>query len=53
MDTKNRIRAAKLEQLRQAIRAGLESGPSMAWDPAEVRRDGLARRAIKTLGPKA
>ena len=53
MDTKNRIRAAKLEQLRQAIRAGLESGPSTAWNPAQIRRDGLAKLAIKKLGPKA
>lgn len=52
MDTKIRIRASKLEQLRQAIQAGLKSGPSMAWDPAQIRREGLSKHAIKKLSPK-
>ena len=33
MDEQDRMRAAKLEQLRQDIRAGLDSGVSTAWDP--------------------
>ena len=44
MDEQDRMRAAKLEQLRQDIRAGLDSGVSTAWDPEQVKRDGRARR---------
>ena len=45
MEERDRLRAAKLEQLRQDIRQGLESGPAMEWDPERVRREGRAKRA--------
>src|SRR6202011_6089734 len=32
MDEKDRVRATKLDQLRQEIQKGLSSGPATAWD---------------------
>ena len=48
MDEKDRLRAAKLEQLRQDIQEGLDSGPAAAWDAEEIKRQGRAKRAAKT-----
>ncbi len=45
MDEQDRLRAAKLEQLREDIRQGLDSGPSQAWSAEEAKREGRARRA--------
>ena len=53
MDEKDRLRAAKLDQLRQEIREGLSSGPATAWDPEEIKRKGRAKRATKTGTAKA
>lgn len=53
MDEKDSMRLAKLEQLRQDVRAGLDSGPSAVWDSAQVKRDGRARRATKAPAAKA
>jgi antitoxin ParD1/3/4 len=53
MDEQDRLRAAKLEQLRQDIGAGLKSGPPAAWDVNQIKRDGHARRAAKTSKSKA
>ncbi len=47
MDEQDRLRAAKLEQLRDDIRQGLSSGPSKAWKAEEVKREARARRARK------
>ena len=47
------MRLAKLQQLSQDVRAGLDSGPSDAWNPALVKRDGRARRATKAPLSKA
>ena len=47
MDEQDRIRAAKLEQLRAEVRRGLESGPSQAWDAAQIKRQAQARRTAK------
>ncbi|MGO8974714.1 MAG: type II toxin-antitoxin system ParD family antitoxin [Steroidobacteraceae bacterium] len=44
MDEKDRLLGAKLDQLRQDIREGLESGPATPWDPEEIKREGRARR---------
>lgn len=44
MDEQDNFRAAKLELLRQDIRAGLNSGPASDWSPELVKRDGRARR---------
>ena len=53
MDEQDRIRAAKLAQLRQDIRAGLDSGPATEWDSAQVKLEGRARRATNARTPKA
>lgn len=47
MDEQDRLRAAKLEQLRDDVRQGLRSGPSEEWNVAQVKREGRARRAAK------
>ena len=47
MDELDRLRAAKLEQLRDDIRQGLNSGPSKAWNAEQAKREGRARRARK------
>ena len=47
MDEKDQLRVAKLDQLRQAIQEGLDSGPAVELDPEEVKRAGRARRAAK------
>lgn len=48
MDEQDRLRAARLQQLREDIRQGLDSGPSHAWGAEEVKREGRARRARKS-----
>lgn len=47
MEEQDRLRAARLEQLRQDVRAGLNSGPATAWDAEQVKREGRARRQSK------
>lgn len=47
MDEQDRLRAAKLDQLRDDIRQGRNSGPSKAWSVEDVKREGRARRARK------
>lgn len=47
MDEQDRLRAAKLEQLRADVRQGLDSGPSKAWDAEATKREGRARRTRK------
>jgi antitoxin ParD1/3/4 len=44
MDEQDQLRATKLEQLRQDIRAGLDSGAATTWDPAQVKRAEHKRR---------
>lgn len=47
MDEKDRLRAAKLEQLRQDIQEGLDSGPAATWDATEIKRQGRANQAAR------
>jgi antitoxin ParD1/3/4 len=47
MEEHDRVRAIKLEQLRQDIRDGLNSGETTPWDPEEIKREGRARRAAR------
>lgn len=47
MDEQDRLRATRLVELQQDILAGLQSGPSAAWDPQQVKREGRARKAAK------
>lgn len=48
MDEQDSLRAAKLEQLRKDIRAGLDSGPATEWNPEQIKREGRARRQSKS-----
>lgn len=47
MDEQDRLRAARLAQLRDDIRQGIDSGASQAWSADEAKRAGRARRARK------
>ena len=51
MDEQDRLRAGKLEQLRDDIRQGLDSGPSQPWSADEAKHEGRARRARKVASP--
>ena len=48
MDEQDRMRAAKLEQLRGEVRRGLESGASEDWSVKSVKRQARARRSAKS-----
>jgi antitoxin ParD1/3/4 len=48
MEEKDRLLGAKLDQLRQDIREGVDSGAGAAWDPNEIKREGRARRATRS-----
>ena len=47
MEEQDRVRAVKLEQLRQDIRDGLNSGEPTSWDPEEIKREGRTKRAAR------
>ena len=49
MDEQDRLRAAKLEQLRVDIRQGLDSGTSRPRSAEEAKREGRARRVCKSV----
>jgi len=44
MQEQDRLREAKLEELRREVRRGLESGESQPWSAAEIKAAGRARR---------
>ena len=45
MEEKDRIGAVRLEQLRQDLHDGLNSGDPTPWDPEEIKLAGRQRRA--------
>jgi antitoxin ParD1/3/4 len=47
MDAQDRLQAVKLEQLRQDIRNGLESGDPTPWNTEEIKQAGRQRRAAR------
>jgi antitoxin ParD1/3/4 len=47
MDAQDCIRATKLDQLRQDIQDGLDSGTATAWNPDEVKQEGRKRRKAR------
>ncbi len=47
MEDQDQVRAAKLAQLRQDIRDGLNSGDPTPWNPEEIKREGRKRRAAR------
>lgn len=48
MEERDRMGEAKLEQMRQDIREGLESGEPTLWDPEEIKLEGRRRKAAKS-----
>ena len=48
MDEQDRLRAAKLEKLRDDVREGLASGTSEPWNASKMKSDARMRRARKT-----
>lgn len=47
MEEQDRLREAKLEQLRSNVRQGLASGPSETWDAEAVKSKARIRRVAK------
>jgi antitoxin ParD1/3/4 len=47
MDTQDRLQAVKLEQLRQDIQNGIESGDPTPWNAEEIKQAGRQRRAAR------
>ena len=47
MDEQDRLRQAKLEELRRELRKGLDSGTSEPWDAAAVKAKARSRRVAK------
>ena len=47
LEEQDRLKDAKLEQLRGDIRRGLDSCPSETWDTESVKRKARTRRASK------
>jgi antitoxin ParD1/3/4 len=50
MDAQDRLQAVKLEQLRQDIQNGLESGDPTSWNAEEIKQAGRQRRAARNSG---
>jgi antitoxin ParD1/3/4 len=48
LEEKDRLPQAKLDQLRQDIRDGMDSGAAEAWNPEEIKQQGRLRHAAKT-----
>ena len=48
MGEHDRLRAAKLDQLREDVRRGLASGPAEPWNASHVKAQARARRAART-----
>jgi antitoxin ParD1/3/4 len=48
MEAQDRLQIVKLEQLRQDIHDGLNSGDPTPWDPEEIKQAGRKRRASRT-----
>jgi antitoxin ParD1/3/4 len=49
MDAQDRLQAVKLEQLRQDIQNGLESGAPTPWNAEEIKQAGRKRRAARII----
>ena len=51
MGEQDSLRQAKFDQLRQDIRAGIESEPATVWDADEIKRAARKRKTTgKTVG---
>ena len=48
MEEQDRLRQAKLDELRRDVRKGLDSGSSEPWDPKALKKKARSRLAAKT-----
>lgn len=48
MEEQDRMRATRLEQLRQDIRDGFNSGDPTPWDAEEIKKEGRKRLAARS-----
>ena len=48
MDEQDRLRKAKLDELRRDVRKGIDSGLSEQWDAKKLKAKARARSAAKT-----
>lgn len=53
LDERDREKALRLESLRAEIDAGVKSGRSQAWDPADVKAQGRAKRTSRKPAAEA
>lgn len=47
MEEQDRLRAFKLEQLREDVREGLASGPTTPWNAREMKSEGRKRLSVR------
>jgi antitoxin ParD1/3/4 len=50
LEEQDRLRTAKLDQLRHDVQDGLNSGPATPWDVEEMKREGRKIRAARASG---
>ena len=48
LQEQDRLREAKLEELRREVRKGLDSGPGEPWDAAMLKEKARSRRAARS-----
>lgn len=48
MEEQDRLREAKLDQLRKDVRDGLDSGAPNPWDPEKMKRESRKRRSARS-----
>ncbi|WP_209019446.1 type II toxin-antitoxin system ParD family antitoxin [Chlorobaculum sp. 24CR] len=46
MDEQDSMKKARIDLLRQEIRAGLESGAATDWNPDEIKKAGREKREV-------
>jgi antitoxin ParD1/3/4 len=51
MEGQDRVRAVKLDQLRQDIQDGLNSGRATPWSAKRTKQAGHTRRAARAISP--
>jgi antitoxin ParD1/3/4 len=47
LEEQDRLREAKLQDLRREVRRGLDSGRGQSWDAAALKKQARARRSAK------
>jgi antitoxin ParD1/3/4 len=50
MEARDRLQAVQMEQLKQDIQDGLDSGDPTLWDAEEIKREGRKLRAARSVG---